>query len=153
MPPESTATVTYAGGATNGVAMNSPADYLLPSISASIAKAMTAVPASKSGALVAIVTPKGCNLAVVQKVAGGMNGVMVGADGMLHGAACWIRRAVPERAGLREVEGGRHGQDDQRPERQSDPAERTDEAARAGSCRGGRRGRSHRHEVESSPAA
>ena len=60
--------MTYAGGATNGVAMNSPADYLLPSISASIAKAMTAVPASKSGALVAIVTPKGCNLAVVQKV-------------------------------------------------------------------------------------
>jgi gamma-glutamyltranspeptidase/glutathione hydrolase len=32
---------------------------------------------------------------LVDKVAGGMNGVLVDADGWLHGAACWRADGVP----------------------------------------------------------
>jgi len=59
---------TYAGGATNGVAMNVPSAILLPSITAAVNKAAAEIPAGKTGALVTIFTPKGANLAVVQKI-------------------------------------------------------------------------------------
>jgi gamma-glutamyltranspeptidase / glutathione hydrolase len=38
---------------------------------------------------------RGHQIAVVEKVAGGMNGVMVGPDGLRHGAACWRADGVP----------------------------------------------------------
>lgn len=45
--------------------------------------------------LTAALAARGHQMAVVPKVAGGMNGVMVGPDGMLHGAACWRADGVP----------------------------------------------------------
>jgi hypothetical protein len=63
MPP-----VVYAGGASNGVAMNIPPAELIPSITEAVNKAMAAIPAGATGALVAIYTPKGANLALAQKV-------------------------------------------------------------------------------------
>ncbi len=60
--------MTYAGGASNGVAMVVPPAELIPSITEAVNKAMAAIPAGCSGALVAIVTPKGTNLALAQKV-------------------------------------------------------------------------------------
>lgn len=60
--------VPYAGGASNGVAVAVPPEYILPSITAAVNKAAEAIPAGKTGALVAIATPKGTNLAVVSKV-------------------------------------------------------------------------------------
>ena len=38
---------------------------------------------------------RGHRVAVVPKVAGGMNGVLVDADGLLHGAACWRADGAP----------------------------------------------------------
>jgi hypothetical protein len=60
--------VAYVGGASNGVAMVTPPEVLLPSLTASINKAAAAIPADKTGGLVAILTPKGANAAIVQKV-------------------------------------------------------------------------------------
>jgi len=40
-------------------------------------------------------TARGHRVVVVPKVAGGMNGVLVGPDGLLHGAACWRADGVP----------------------------------------------------------
>ena len=40
-------------------------------------------------------TALGHKITVVEKVAGGMNGVQVTPDGMLHGAACWRADGVP----------------------------------------------------------
>ena len=37
----------------------------------------------------------GHTVTIVDKVAGGMNGVLVDADGWLHGAACWRADGVP----------------------------------------------------------
>jgi gamma-glutamyltranspeptidase/glutathione hydrolase len=37
----------------------------------------------------------GHSVSIVEKVAGGMNGVLVDADGWLHGAACWRADGVP----------------------------------------------------------
>ncbi|MBV9543971.1 MAG: hypothetical protein JOY61_06305 [Chloroflexi bacterium] len=34
-------------------------------------------------------------VSIVEKVAGGMNGVMLDDDGWLHGAACWRADGVP----------------------------------------------------------
>lgn len=58
---------TYAGGASNGVAVNVPAEYLLPSITAAVNRAVSAIPPDKKGALVTIFTPAGANLAVAEK--------------------------------------------------------------------------------------
>ena len=60
--------VAYVGGASNGVAMVTPPEVLLPGLTASINKAASAIPADKTGGLVAILTPKGANAAIVQKV-------------------------------------------------------------------------------------
>ncbi len=38
---------------------------------------------------------RGHRIAIVEKVAGGMNGVQVTPDGLLHGAACWRADGVP----------------------------------------------------------
>ena len=38
---------------------------------------------------------RGHQIEIVEKVAGGMNGVMVGPDGLRHGAACWRADGVP----------------------------------------------------------
>jgi gamma-glutamyltranspeptidase/glutathione hydrolase len=46
-------------------------------------------------ALRADLEARGHRTTVVQKVAGGMNGVMVTPDGLLHGAACWRADGVP----------------------------------------------------------
>jgi hypothetical protein len=54
--------------ATTGVAMNPPPLTLLPSISAAVAKACESIPKDKHGALVAIGTANGVNLAVVGKI-------------------------------------------------------------------------------------
>lgn len=62
------AAVSYAGGANSGVAMVTPPEIVLPSVMAAVNKAMAAVPADRSGALVTIFTPKGANLAVAQRV-------------------------------------------------------------------------------------
>ena len=40
-------------------------------------------------------TARGHRVTIVDKVAGGMNGVMVTPDGLLHGAACWRADGVP----------------------------------------------------------
>jgi gamma-glutamyltranspeptidase/glutathione hydrolase len=40
-------------------------------------------------------TALGHSVTIVDKVAGGMNGVLVDADGLLHGAACWRADGVP----------------------------------------------------------
>src|SRR5579859_8268631 len=37
----------------------------------------------------------GHSVTIVEKVAGGMNGVLVDEDGWLHGAACWRADGVP----------------------------------------------------------
>jgi gamma-glutamyltranspeptidase/glutathione hydrolase len=37
----------------------------------------------------------GHRVTIVEKVAGGMNGVLVDDDGWLHGAACWRADGVP----------------------------------------------------------
>jgi gamma-glutamyltranspeptidase / glutathione hydrolase len=46
-------------------------------------------------ALRADLEARGHQITLVEKVAGGMNGVMVGPDGLLHGAACWRADGVP----------------------------------------------------------
>lgn len=46
-------------------------------------------------ALRAELTARGHRTVAVQKVAGGMNGVLVAPDGLLHGAACWRADGVP----------------------------------------------------------
>lgn len=46
-------------------------------------------------ALKADLTARGHKVTVVEKVAGGMNGVQVDAQGRLHGAACWRADGVP----------------------------------------------------------
>jgi len=51
-----------------GVAFTQPPDHLIPDISASIAKAVAALPQGKSGALVGVATNAGVNAAVVAKV-------------------------------------------------------------------------------------
>ena len=58
----------YPLGAAAGVAMNAPASELLPSISAAIAKAATAIPAGHTGALVGVICPTGTNLALVKRI-------------------------------------------------------------------------------------
>ncbi len=40
-------------------------------------------------------TARGHTVTIVEKVAGGMNGVQVTPDGLLHGAACWRADGVP----------------------------------------------------------
>ncbi|HET8631880.1 MAG TPA: gamma-glutamyltransferase [Thermomicrobiales bacterium] len=47
------------------------------------------------GALRAALRDRGHDVAVVPKVAGGMNGVLVDEEGLLHGAACWRADGVP----------------------------------------------------------
>ena len=37
----------------------------------------------------------GHDVKVVEKVAGGMNGVLLDSEGLLHGAACWRADGVP----------------------------------------------------------
>ena len=64
----STPAVTYPLGASNGVAMSSPPEILLPSITAAVKKAATAIPDGKHGALVGVVCPTGVNLAVVSRL-------------------------------------------------------------------------------------
>jgi hypothetical protein len=59
---------TYPLGATNGVAMNTPPEILLPSITAAVKQAATAIPDDKRGALVGVVCPTGVNLAVVSRL-------------------------------------------------------------------------------------
>jgi hypothetical protein len=72
LPSPSTTTgagvVPYAGGSASGVAMVVPPEYVLPSITAAVNRAMAAVPADRTGALVTIFTPKGANLALAQRV-------------------------------------------------------------------------------------
>jgi hypothetical protein len=51
-----------------GVAFNQPPAQLIPDISASIAKAVAALPQGKSGALVGVATTSGVNAAVVAKI-------------------------------------------------------------------------------------
>lgn len=46
-------------------------------------------------ALQAALTERGHRVTLVDKVAGGMNGVQVTPDGLLHGAACWRADGVP----------------------------------------------------------
>jgi gamma-glutamyltranspeptidase/glutathione hydrolase len=46
-------------------------------------------------ALRAALRDRGHDVAVVPKVAGGMNGVLVDDEGLLHGAACWRADGVP----------------------------------------------------------
>ncbi len=43
----------------------------------------------------AALTARGHRITIVEKVAGGMNGVQVTPDGLLHGAACWRADGVP----------------------------------------------------------
>jgi hypothetical protein len=50
-----------------GVAFNHPPDELLPSIEANIARAIEALPAGASGALVGVVTEAGVNAAIVTR--------------------------------------------------------------------------------------
>lgn len=45
--------------------------------------------------LQAALTARGHQVTIVEKVAGGMNGVMVDDAGLLHGAACWRADGVP----------------------------------------------------------
>ena len=47
------------------------------------------------GELRAALAALGHNATIVEKVAGGMNGVLVDAAGLLHGAACWRADGVP----------------------------------------------------------
>jgi gamma-glutamyltranspeptidase/glutathione hydrolase len=47
------------------------------------------------GALQASLRERGHRIAVVPKVAGGMNGVLVDGRGLLHGAACWRADGAP----------------------------------------------------------
>ncbi|MGE3268927.1 MAG: gamma-glutamyltransferase [Chloroflexota bacterium] len=47
------------------------------------------------GALQAALADRGHEVAIVEKVAGGMNGVMLDEAGRLHGAACWRADGVP----------------------------------------------------------
>jgi len=46
-------------------------------------------------ALTAALSDRGHEVKIVEKVAGGMNGVLVDAEGRLHGAACWRADGVP----------------------------------------------------------
>jgi len=62
--------IPYAGGASNGVAVVRPPDDLLPSITAAITKACTAIPEGRTAALVAVADRKGANVAVVQRIGG-----------------------------------------------------------------------------------
>ena len=48
--------------------MNVPPEYLLPSITEAVNKAVASIPSDKSGALVTIFTPKGANLCVAEKM-------------------------------------------------------------------------------------
>jgi hypothetical protein len=63
-----TSVVTYAGGASNGVATVAPPEVLLPSITAAVTKACQSIPAGRTAALVAVADGKGANVAVVQKL-------------------------------------------------------------------------------------
>ena len=76
--------ISYAGGATIGVATMAPPDILLPTIMSSIEKACAAIPANQSGAMVALVDTKGANVAVVQKI--GSNVKVMGWLGRTWGA-------------------------------------------------------------------
>lgn len=51
-----------------GVAFNQPPALLIPDISASIARAVAALPQGKSGAIVGVVTDTGLNAAVIARV-------------------------------------------------------------------------------------
>jgi hypothetical protein len=69
LPPS----ITYAAGASNGVAMMAPPSALMASITSEITKAMAEVPAGSKGALVAVTSKNAdgtfnANLAVVSKV-------------------------------------------------------------------------------------
>lgn len=79
-----TPVISYAGGATNGVATMTPPDILLPTIMSSIEKACATIPAGQTGAMVALVDTKGANVAVVQKV--GSNVKVMGWLGRTWGA-------------------------------------------------------------------
>jgi gamma-glutamyltranspeptidase/glutathione hydrolase len=46
-------------------------------------------------ALAAALRERGHQVEIVEKVAGGMNGVLVDGEGLLHGAACWRADGVP----------------------------------------------------------
>jgi len=51
-----------------GVVFNQPPDHLIPDISASIQRAVAALPQGKSGAIVGVATDAGVNAAVVAKL-------------------------------------------------------------------------------------
>lgn len=51
-----------------GVAFNQPPALLIPDISASIAKAVAALPQGKSGAIVGVATTTGVNAAVIARL-------------------------------------------------------------------------------------
>jgi hypothetical protein len=68
LAPATKPVIAYAGGASAGVAVMAPPEALLPSIAAAVAKACEAIPAGRTGALVAIADTKGANLAVVQRI-------------------------------------------------------------------------------------
>jgi len=67
-PASALPSITYAGGATNGVATMVPPADLLPSITAAITKACTAIPPGRNAALVAVADQRGANVAAVQRV-------------------------------------------------------------------------------------
>lgn len=67
------AVIPYAGGASNGVAMSVPPEYVLPSVTDAVNKAMAAIPPDRKGALVTVFTPKGANLALAERVGDHVN--------------------------------------------------------------------------------
>lgn len=67
-PAPALPSVTYAGGASNGVATVRPPEELLPSITAAVTRACQSIPAGRTAALVAVADRKGANVAVVQKI-------------------------------------------------------------------------------------
>lgn len=59
---------TYMAGGTNGVAISTPPEILIPTLTASIEKACAALPSGRSGAIVALADTRGVNAAIVQKL-------------------------------------------------------------------------------------